>query len=158
MDIATMAHSVEARSPFLDHLLMEFAAALPPELKLRGRQSKRVLKDALRGIVPDAILERNKMGFGVPLPRWFREDLRELPGELLLAADSRALTYVRRDAIERLIRDHREGRADHARRLWALLSLELWHREVVEAPPMPVEPAELLEPAASLPDHGGAAN
>jgi asparagine synthase (glutamine-hydrolysing) len=155
MDIATMAHSVEARSPFLDHLLMEFAAALPPELKLSGKQSKRVLKDALRGIVPDAIIDRSKMGFGVPLSRWFREDLRELPREVLLGADSRTLAYVRRDAIERMIRDHQDGRADQAHRLWALLNLEFWHREVLEAPPVQVAPADLLAPA--LPERQGVA-
>jgi asparagine synthase (glutamine-hydrolysing) len=146
MDIATMAHSVEARSPFLDHHLMEFAAALPVELKLRGKQSKRILKAALRGVVPDAILDRSKMGFGVPLARWFREDLRELPGEVLLDPASHTLGYIRRDAVERIIRDHQEGRADHAMRLWALLAFEFWYREVAEAPLMQLTRDESLAP------------
>ncbi len=144
MDIATMAHSVEGRSPFLDHQLMEFAAALPPALKLRGRSSKRLLKLALRGVVPDEILDRSKMGFGVPLCRWFRDDLRELPRELLMGADSRVHAYVRPDAIARLIAGHHSGAFDHSARLWVLLQLELWHREVVEAPLCAAEPTEAL--------------
>jgi asparagine synthase (glutamine-hydrolysing) len=146
VDIATMAHSVEARSPFLDHHLMEFAAALPSDLKLRRKQSKRILKAALRGLLPDAVLDRSKMGFGVPLARWFREDLRTVPGEVLLDPGSRTADYVRRDAVQRMIRDHQDGRADHAMRLWALLALEFWHREVVEAPPLTLTHDELLAP------------
>jgi asparagine synthase (glutamine-hydrolysing) len=134
MDIATMAYSVEARSPFLDHRLMEFAASLPPDEKLRGSAGKRLLKRALRGRVPDEILDRPKMGFGVPLGRWFREDLRQLPADVLL--DARALDrgYFRRHEVEVLIDEHRAGSADHSARLWSLLQLEMWHREVVDAP------------------------
>jgi asparagine synthase (glutamine-hydrolysing) len=138
MDIATMAYSVEGRSPLLDHHLMEFAAALPPHAKLRGTSGKILLKAALRGIVPDEILDRPKMGFGVPLERWFREELRELPREVLLAGDSRVHAYVKPQAIARMIREHHAGTADHSLRLWVLLQLEMWHREVVES--TPVEP------------------
>jgi asparagine synthase (glutamine-hydrolysing) len=141
MDIATMAYSVEARSPFLDHHVMEFAASLPPELKLDGTTGKRLLKGALRGIVPDEILDREKMGFGVPLERWFRNELRELPREVLLDPRSLERGYFRRDEIECLIREHHKGVADHSHRLWVLLQLELWHRDVVEAPPAAGEPA-----------------
>ena len=84
MDIATMAYSVEARSPFLDHHLMEFAAKLPLRQKLQRGNGKVLLKSALRGVLPDEILDRPKMGFGVPLRRWFREELRDLPAEILL--------------------------------------------------------------------------
>jgi asparagine synthase (glutamine-hydrolysing) len=141
MDIATMAYSVEARSPFLDHHVMEFAAALPADLKLRGTNGKRLLKSALRGVIPDAVLDRPKMGFGVPLPRWFREDLRDLPGEILLDSGARTRTYVRREAVEQMIREHHEKTADHSLRLWVLLQLEHWHREVVESTPMSSQPA-----------------
>ncbi len=134
MDIATMAYSVEARSPFLDHHLMEFAASLPARHKLAGGDGKVLLKHAVRDWVPSAILERPKMGFGVPLSHWFRGELRSLPADVLLDPRSLDRGYFRRDAIERLIRDHQLGRADHASRLWALLQLEYWHREVVEAP------------------------
>jgi asparagine synthase (glutamine-hydrolysing) len=134
MDIATMAHSVEGRSPFLDHHLMEFAATLPARDKVHTASGKVLLKSALRGVIPDEVLDRPKMGFGVPLPRWFRGELRELPGELLLGADARVHAYVRPDAIARLISEHQNESADHSIRLWTLLQLELWHREVVESP------------------------
>jgi len=133
MDIATMAYSVEARSPFLDHHVMEFAASLPVSQKLRATTGKRLLKTALRGIVPDDILDRPKMGFGVPLERWFREDLRELPADILLDRDARQRGYLRAAEVERLIAEHRSGGADHSLRLWVLLQLEMWHREVVDA-------------------------
>jgi asparagine synthase (glutamine-hydrolysing) len=132
MDIATMAYSVEARSPFLDHNVMEFAAALPVEYKLRGGTGKYLLKTAMRGIVPDEILDRPKMGFGVPLVRWFREDLRNLPSEVLLDQRSLDRGYLRRDAVERLIKRHQDGNGDQSLRLWVLLQLEMWHREVVD--------------------------
>jgi asparagine synthase (glutamine-hydrolysing) len=133
MDIATMAHSVEARSPFLDHELMEFAAALPQELKFRGGRGKLILKSAARGWIPDQILDRPKMGFGVPLRRWFREDLRDLPSEILLDPGARERGYFDSGEVERLISEHRSSKADHSLRLWTLLQLEMWHREVVEA-------------------------
>jgi asparagine synthase (glutamine-hydrolysing) len=88
MDRATMAHSLEARSPFLDHVLMEFVATLPVSLKLAGRHKKRLLRAALRGVVPDAILDRPKMGFCSPLAAWFREDLRDLAHDVLLSPQS----------------------------------------------------------------------
>jgi len=135
MDIATMAYSVEARSPFLDHRLMEFAASLPARHKLCGTSGKHLLKSALRRQLPPEILNRRKMGFGVPIGRWFRKELRHLPEEVLLDRRSLDRGYFRREEIERLIREHRAERADHASRLWVLLQLELWHREVVEAPP-----------------------
>jgi asparagine synthase (glutamine-hydrolysing) len=134
MDIATMAHSVEARSPFLDHHLMQLAASIPAREKLRGTSGKRILKAALRGILPDQILDRPKMGFGVPLPRWFREDLRTLPSDVLLDPSSSSQRYVTREATMKMIRQHQAGEADHSLRLWVLLQLEYWHREVVQAP------------------------
>jgi asparagine synthase (glutamine-hydrolysing) len=137
MDIATMAYSVEARSPFLDQELMEFAAALPAELKFDGSSGKSILKQAVRTWLPDEILERAKMGFGVPLARWFRTELRDLPAEVLLDPASVGRGYFRRAELERIIRDHHECSADHSARIWSLLQLELWHREVVEPRPAP---------------------
>ena len=135
MDIATMAHSVEARSPFLDHRLMEFAAALPVENKLQGATGKLLLRGALRRILPSEILTRPKKGFGVPLARWFREAHRELLSDVLLDPRSLDRGYFQRDQIEYLIREHRDYVADHSARLWTLLQLEMWHREVADAPP-----------------------
>jgi asparagine synthase (glutamine-hydrolysing) len=138
MDIATMASSVEARSPFLDHHLMEFAAKLPAPLKLARGRGKVLLVSALRGLLPDSVLHRNKMGFGVPLARWFREELRDLPRDLLLDHSSRVTDYVSPSAIEQMIREHTTGDADHSLRLWVLLQLEHWHREVLsQAAPRP---------------------
>jgi len=151
MDIATMAYSVEGRSPFLDHKLMEFCAALPQDLKLRGMTGKVLLKSALRGIVPDEVLDRPKMGFGVPLARWFREELRSMPGELLLSSDSRVHAYVRPDAIRRMISDHHAAVADHSLRLWVLVQLESWHREVVESSLTPTGPSESVRLNAEVP-------
>jgi asparagine synthase (glutamine-hydrolysing) len=132
IDIATMAHSLEARSPFLDHHLMEFAAALPAHLKLNGGERKLLLKRALRGRLPDEVLDRSKMGFGVPIGSWFRNELRELPRERLL--DPRALDrgYFERREVERLIDDHQRGRADNSLQIWVLLQLEIWHSEVAD--------------------------
>lgn len=140
IDIATMAHSVEARSPLLDHELMEFAAAVPVEMKLSGGEKKRLLRLAMRGVLPDEVLDRPKMGFVVPLRRWFREELRSLPEDVLLDRRSVERGLFRRPEVERLIREHRQG-VDHATRLWVLLQLELWHRHVVESP---VERGELV--------------
>jgi asparagine synthase (glutamine-hydrolysing) len=135
MDIATMAYSVEARSPFLDHRLMEFAATLPPEHKLDAAGGKRLLKQTLRRVLPDEILERPKMGFGVPLARWFREELRQLPADVLLDPRAVARGYFRRTEIEDMIKEHHDHVNDHSQRLWALLQFEMWHREVVERAP-----------------------
>src|SRR5262245_61371707 len=85
MDRATMAHGLEARSPFLDHVLMEYAATLPPSFKLSGTHKKRVLKASLRGLLPEAVLDRPKMGFCVPLATWFRGELRDMAYDILLA-------------------------------------------------------------------------
>lgn len=132
MDRATMAHSLEARSPFLDHVFMEFVAQLPAALKLSGGQGKRLLKTALRGIVPDSVLDRPKMGFVVPLAAWFRNDLRELSHDLLLSPRSMQRGYFDSKAIATLLRDHCDGKADHAAGLWDLLVLELWQRTFID--------------------------
>ncbi len=134
IDIATMAHSLEARSPFLDHELMEFAASLPGPAKLNGSNGKAILKGAFRGILPDEVLDRPKMGFGVPLAGWFRNELRDLPAERLLDPAASDRGYFEPHAVERLIAEHQDGHADHSLRLWTLLQLETWHTEVLEAP------------------------
>jgi asparagine synthase (glutamine-hydrolysing) len=99
-------------------------------------------------VVPDEVLDRPKMGFGVPLVRWFREELRDLPSELLMASDSRVHAYVKPSAIQQMIKEHRDSSADHSLRLWVLLQLEMWHREVVESP------LAKPQPTASTADRG----
>jgi asparagine synthase (glutamine-hydrolysing) len=135
MDIATMAYGLEARSPFLDHELMEFAASLPAALKLSGREKKVVLRDAAAEWLPRDLLDRPKQGFGVPLARWLREDLREFAHDVLLDPASLDRGYFRRSAVEQLLRTHVEGREDLSSELWTLMCGELWHREFVDMPP-----------------------
>ena len=132
VDIASMAHSLEARSPFLDHKVMEFAASLPADLKLKGMESKYLLKHTLSDIVPPEILKRRKMGFGVPLDVWFRNDLKEMAYDVLLDKKSVERGYFRKEYLVRLLDDHVSKRYDHSYRIWALLFLELWHRMFVD--------------------------
>jgi asparagine synthase (glutamine-hydrolysing) len=131
MDIATMAHSLEARSPLLDHELMEFAARLPTSDKIHAGEGKSVLRRAMRGKLPDEVLDRPKMGFGVPLKHWFRGALAELPREMLLDPAALTARMLRREQVQRLIDDHLRGTQDHSLRLWVLLQLESWCREVL---------------------------
>jgi asparagine synthase (glutamine-hydrolysing) len=135
VDIATMAYSMEARSPLLDHELMEFAARLPGDQKLRAGEGKAVLRSAMRGKLPDEVLDRPKMGFGVPLKHWFRSELSDLPGEMLLDPQAHTAAFLRRDRVERLIHEHQLGTEDNSLRLWVLLQLESWCREVLAGAP-----------------------
>jgi asparagine synthase (glutamine-hydrolysing) len=132
MDRATMAHSLEARSPFLDHVLMEFVATLPPQLKLEGGQKKRLLRAALRGVVPDIILDRPKMGFSTPLARWFRDDLRTMAHDILLSARATQRGYFRPQKIAAWLDEHSTGQQDHSEKLWNLLLLEMWQRTFID--------------------------
>ncbi len=130
VDLASMAHSLEARSPFLDHRVVELALAMPVDhkLRLRGGRSKVVLKTAFADLIPREILTRPKLGFGVPLDRWFRGPLRDHLSAILLDPRTLARNLFRPEAVRSLIEDHLSGRRDHAYRLWALLMLELWFR------------------------------
>ena len=134
VDIAGMGNGLETRAPFLDHRLLEFAAACPPALKLRGTTGKYLLKKALEPYLPRKILHRRKMGFGMPVAEWFRGELGDMAGDLLLSARALQRGYFRRDAVERLLTEHRSCAADHGARLWVLLFLELWFREFVDEP------------------------
>ena len=128
VDIASMAHGLECRQPFLDYRLVEFAAGLPIRLKFRRGKGKRLLRDAMDKLLPRQIWERRKMGFGVPLGKWFRNELRPLTTERLLSDEAQCLTYFRRDTLERLIGEHQSGRVNHSYRLWNLLMFESWLR------------------------------
>jgi asparagine synthase (glutamine-hydrolysing) len=128
MDIATMASSLEARSPFLDHVFMEMAARLPVTHKVSGRQGKVALKDAFRPIVPADLLDRPKQGFSVPLADWLRGGLRAATSDLLLDPRGATRDYVRPDVVDTLVKEHMAERSDWSSQLWALLVLELWHR------------------------------
>jgi len=127
VDIASMAHSLEARSPFLDHKLVELSGAIAIRHKLRGFRSKHLLKRTFADLLPREIVKRPKMGFGVPIAEWFRNELSGYVREVLL--DPRAIDrgYFRPEIVGTLIDEHVERRYDHGYRLWALLMLELWH-------------------------------
>ncbi|MFQ5532352.1 MAG: asparagine synthase-related protein, partial [Candidatus Methylomirabilales bacterium] len=131
--IASMAHSLEARSPFIDHVVMEFAASLPSRLKLNGKTQKYIFKKAVKGLLPNEIIRRSKKGFGVPLDRWFRSELREMAHDVLL--DRRCLErgYFNRKAVQTLLDEHCRGTANWHYHLWNLLMLELWHRTFIDA-------------------------
>jgi asparagine synthase (glutamine-hydrolysing) len=129
MDIATMAHSLEARSPLCDQQVLELAAALPMAMKMSGSTTKAIFKQAMRAWLPSSILDRPKMGFAIPVADWLRGGVA---AEVLL--DPRALSrgLFRRDRVRELVRAHEEGRGNHEYRIWTLLMLELWFRTYVD--------------------------
>jgi asparagine synthase (glutamine-hydrolysing) len=133
VDITAMASSLEARSPFLDHELMEFAALLPSGLKLRGRSAKHLLKQAFADLLPRENLARRKIGFGIPVGQWLRGPLSPLLCDTLLSETGLGRGYFRPAAVRRLVNEHLAGQVDHGFQLWSLLVLELWHREVLGA-------------------------
>jgi asparagine synthase (glutamine-hydrolysing) len=133
VDIASMTHSLEARSPFLDHEFMEFATTIPFELKVRGRVKKYILKRALAGLLPDEILHRRKMGFGVPIDHWLRHELRDMAYDTLLSPQAIGRGYFRPATIRRLLDEHVQRKAGWHHRLWTLLMLELWHLRFIDA-------------------------
>ncbi|MBN1794161.1 MAG: asparagine synthase (glutamine-hydrolyzing) [Candidatus Omnitrophica bacterium] len=135
MDIATMAHSLEGRSPFLDHRFMEYTAQIPSALKIKGRTLKYILKRALTGIVPDAVLRRPKMGFGVPLNYWFRGKLKNLAVSVLLDQKTIGRNYFKKEALETLLARHIKGAHDYSYHIWSLITLELWHRMFLDEGP-----------------------
>jgi len=132
VDIATMAFGLEGRSPLLDHHVMEDAARLPEHLKLHGTRKKYLLKQIARRLLPASIIDRPKMGFGVPLDHWFRNELRELTHDVLLGQRLENRGYFHRTVIERLIHEHETGVRTWHYQLWNLLIFELWHRTFID--------------------------
>ncbi|MEK6238220.1 MAG: asparagine synthase (glutamine-hydrolyzing) [Planctomycetales bacterium] len=129
VDVASMAHGLECRGPFLDHRVVEFAAALPIHMKLRWGQGKRILRETFADLVPASVLRRPKQGFGVPLDAWFRGDYRDQLRETLLDPSALSRDVFRLGAVEQLIDEHLAMRFDHSARLWSLLVFEHWRRE-----------------------------
>ncbi len=128
VDIASMAHGLEVRQPLLDYRVVEFAASLPVNLKFRGGRGKLILQDTFGSMIPKTIFTRKKMGFGVPIGAWFRNELKPMVHDTLLADDARIAPYFRRDAVAELIRSHETSEQNHGYRLWNLLILEKWLR------------------------------
>jgi asparagine synthase (glutamine-hydrolysing) len=132
MDIASMTVSLEARSPFLDHHLMEFAASLPESLKLRGMTTKYLLKRVLKQFVPEENLTRAKMGFGVPIGHWFRGTMQPFLRETLLSEKALSRGLFNRASVRQLIDQHVANKVNHEHRLWSLLMLELWFQRFID--------------------------
>jgi len=128
VDRASMAASLETRSPFLDTALMEHAFALPGPVKLRGRTQKWILKRSMRDLLPDEVVKRKKMGFGVPLGAWFRDELKGFLEARLLASGTHLHALVDVRELERMFEQHHGGLRDYGQQFWALWILELWLR------------------------------
>jgi asparagine synthase (glutamine-hydrolysing) len=128
-DRMSMAHGLETRSPFLDTAVVEFGASLPDRLRMRLGTGKLVLRRAMKGMLPRSILARGKMGFGVPLGAWFRDELGGLVQERLLDTGSPIYEYVRPEAVRGLVRRHQAAAADLSPQIWTLLTLESWLRQ-----------------------------
>jgi asparagine synthase (glutamine-hydrolysing) len=134
VDLASMAHGLECRGPFLDHRVVELAAAMPVDRKLRLRpgRSKVVLKRAFADLLPKPIRSRRKMGFGVPVGRWFQSELKDELRGILLDRSTLDRGLFRSEMIHSMVDEHLEGRREHGHRLWALVMLELWFRNHLE--------------------------
>ena len=150
VDRATMAHSLEARPPLLDHRLAEFAATIPAKFRLQGGTTKYLFKQAMRGILPDCIIDRTKHGFAVPLATWLRGDLAEFARGLLLSKPCRERGVFEPASVERLLALNARGR-DLDLQLWTMLSFELWCQRFMDPSPRqqpaPVRPARRTAPA-----------
>ncbi|WP_225837912.1 asparagine synthase (glutamine-hydrolyzing) [Streptomyces sp. NK08204] len=148
VDISTMANSLEARSPFLDHHLMEWAARLPAELKVRHGTTKYLLKKSLEDWLPHEVLHRPKQGFGVPLAHWLRTELKDVAWDVLTDRTAVDRGFFRPDAVRTMLEEHEAGE-NHARRIWALMQFELWHRRFVDQP-VSGPPVHAEEPLRSI--------
>jgi len=132
VDRMSMAVSLEARAPLLDHKLIDFVTKIPASMKLAGNETKHILKRAVSDLVPKEILNRPKQGFGVPVQEWINQQLRERMHEVLSDSRTRQRGYVNSGYLAVLLDEHERGRRDHSAGLWALLMLELWHRQFVD--------------------------
>ncbi|HEV2705666.1 MAG TPA: asparagine synthase C-terminal domain-containing protein, partial [Pyrinomonadaceae bacterium] len=149
VDRMSMAVSLEARVPLLDHRLIEFVTRIPASLKMRDGETKYIFKRAVRGLVPDEILDRPKQGFGVPVQEWINEELRERIRETLTSRRARERGYFDSAYVELLFDEHGRGRRDHSTRLWTLFMLELWHRAFADRDAH--APTNACETAATIP-------
>jgi len=132
VDIATMAVSLEARSPFLDHKVIEFAASLPEKYKLRGLTTKYLLKRVLKRLLPQENLDRKKMGFGVPIGHWFRGQLQPFLRETILSQKALKRGLFKPEAVKQMVELHTRAERDYSHQLWTLLMLELWFQQFID--------------------------
>lgn len=134
VDVASMAHSLESRSPLLDHVLMEWAMTIPESVKMARGVTKSLFKKAMEPYLPSELLYRPKMGFGCPVDHWFRNELKEMAYDVLLSDSAVSRNIFRKDYVQQLLDEHVTGQYGHQNRLWALLMLELWFRMWVDQP------------------------
>jgi asparagine synthase (glutamine-hydrolysing) len=134
VDRMSMAVSLEARVPLLDQKLIDFVTRIPASMKLAGLETKHLFKRAIKDLVPEEILNRPKQGFGVPIQEWINQQLRDRLRETLREPRTRQRGYVESAYLDVLLDEHERGRRDHSMALWALLMLELWHRQFVDSP------------------------
>ena len=132
VDRMSMAVSLEARAPLLDHKLIEFMGRTPAALKLAGYETKYLLKQAVKDLVPEEILNRPKQGFGVPVQEWINKQLRGRIRDTLTSSQSRQRGYIQPSYVNILLEEHETGRRDHSMAVWALFMFELWHREFMD--------------------------
>ena len=132
VDIASMANSLEARSPFLDHKVIEFAASLPENIKMKRFETKSLLKKVAAKLVPPEVIYRRKMGFGVPIGNWFRGEMKDFVREVLLSEKSLKRGIAKREIVTRYVDEHTDGMRDHAFQIWTLLMLELWFQRFID--------------------------
>jgi len=128
-DRMTMAASIEARMPFMDHHLAEYASTLPDRFRVRGRTTKWILRAAMKGLVPDEILCRPKVGFRLPVNEWFRGPMKDYLYENLMGADSISKGFYKKAFLKKVLDEHIAGRQNNEKILWTLLNLELWLKE-----------------------------
>ena len=132
MDIASMANSLEARSPFLDHKVIEFSASLPSSWKICGLSTKYILKKTFKDFLPPEIINRPKQGFGIPVGKWFRTSWKDYFREVVISPRAVQRGYFDKGYLEKIFNEHVSGVRDHGYRMWSLLVLELWHRIYID--------------------------
>lgn len=127
-DRMTMAASLEARMPFMDHVLAGFVSSLPDRYRIRNRRGKWILREAMSRILPKAILDRPKVGFSMPVNEWFRGPMRDYVYDHLTGPSSKISPYYQTEPLKKMLNEHMQGRQNHEKLIWCLLNLEIWHR------------------------------
>jgi asparagine synthase (glutamine-hydrolysing) len=132
-DIASMANSLEARAPFLDHEFIEYVSQIPHDLKLHNFKNKYIFKKAYQGILPNTIINRKKQGFGIPIGQWFRNELKDYAYSVLLDKNAFSIKFFEPGYLRYILESHIEGKTDNGYKLWTLLMFELWAKEFIES-------------------------
>jgi len=143
-DQMSMATSVESRVPFLDHKLVEFTARMPERMKLRGSTTKYVLRESMKGVLPEKILSRPKMGFPVPIGSWFRGRFKSIVDEYVVSERALSRGIFAPEFVRDLVSLHQAGE-DHSERLWALVNFEMWQRRFFDSEEMPAAAEGMIE-------------